>query len=170
MKHKHELLSGRTSTIATHLLGLKDNGNTFVSSHQSEVALKAKHLVTLMDLAGHEKYLKTTIAGLSRGMADYALVLVNSMQSPTHMTRHHLKLCVSMGIPVIVVMTKVSDLGLIYVFTVVHRGAFNTLTRNISALSDRSLPQPCVPNNQTGNTNNAPISRSGSQTFHHTIQ
>jgi small GTP-binding protein len=111
MKHKHELQSGRTSTIATHLLGLKDNGTTFVSSHQSEVALKAKHLVTLMDLAGHEKYLKTTIAGLSRGMADYALVLVNSMQSPTHMTRHHLKLCVSMGIPVIVVMTKVNDLG-----------------------------------------------------------
>ena len=39
-------------------------------------------------------------------MADYALVLVNASQPPTHMTIHHLKLCSSMGIPVIVLLTK----------------------------------------------------------------
>jgi len=39
-------------------------------------------------------------------MADYALVLVNAGQPPTHMTVHHLKLCRNMGIPVIILLTK----------------------------------------------------------------
>ena len=109
-KHKHELATGRTSTIGTHLLGLDTNTKPVTSYNgQTELIQKSDRLVTLMDLAGHEKYVKTTIAGIARGMADYALVLVNAMQPPTHMTMHHLKLCVTMGIPAIVVMTKVSQ-------------------------------------------------------------
>ena len=111
-KHKHELITGRTSTIGTHLLGLNENSKPITSySSQSDLIRKSNRLITLMDLAGHEKYLKTTIAGIARGMADYALVLVNAMQPPTHMTMHHLKLCVTLGIPAIVVMTKVSNMS-----------------------------------------------------------
>jgi len=40
-------------------------------------------------------------------MADYSLILVNSRHPPTHMTQHHLNLCCSYGIPVIIVFTKV---------------------------------------------------------------
>jgi GTPase len=39
-------------------------------------------------------------------MADYALILVNSRHPPTHMTHHHLNLCVSFGIHVVIVFTK----------------------------------------------------------------
>ena len=46
------------------------------------------------------------IHGVSSGFADYALVLVNSRQPPTHMTRHHLNLCSSFSIPIIMVFTK----------------------------------------------------------------
>jgi len=106
-KHRHELMSGRTSAIGTHLVGLDESAQTIVTSCESEKTMKATRLVTLMDMAGHEKYLKTTIAGVSRGVADYALVLVNAAQPPTHMTKHHLRLCAAMGIPVVVVMTKV---------------------------------------------------------------
>jgi GTPase len=107
MKHKHERVTGRTSTIGTHLFGMDENAKPITGSSEGELARKASRLVTFMDLAGHEKYLKTTIAGVARGMADYAMVLVNSLQPPTHMTLQHLKLCVSIGIPVVVVMTKV---------------------------------------------------------------
>lgn len=48
-----------------------------------------------------------SIHGVSSGFADYALILVNSRQPPTHMTQHHLNLCCSFGIPVIVVFTKI---------------------------------------------------------------
>lgn len=48
-----------------------------------------------------------SIHGVSSGFADYSLILVNSRHPPTHMTLHHLNLCCSFGIPVIVVFTKI---------------------------------------------------------------
>ena len=114
LKHPHEKETGRTSDITTHLMGFDEQGDIVVAPNgnntkhvDSYIAKKSTKLVTLMDLAGHEKYLKTTVEGISRGMVDYAIVVVNSMQPPTHMTKHHLNLCVTFGIPVIVVMTKI---------------------------------------------------------------
>jgi len=115
MKHRHEIESGRTSTATTHLMGFRSTGESIAGRDQirankrkteDEIARESYRIITLMDLAGHEKYLKTTIHGVSSGMADYALILVNSRQPPTHMTQHHLNLCCSFGIPVIVVFTK----------------------------------------------------------------
>mmetsp|Transcript_3027 Transcript_3027/g.6512 ORF Transcript_3027/g.6512 Transcript_3027/m.6512 type:complete len:699 (+) Transcript_3027:251-2347(+) len=116
MKHRHEIESGRTSTTSTHLMGFRSTGEAIAGrdsvratrrKSEDEVARESYRIVTLMDLAGHEKYLKTTIHGVASGMADYALILVNSRHPPTHMTHHHLNLCVSFGIHVIIVFTKV---------------------------------------------------------------
>jgi len=116
MKHRHEIESGRTSTAATHLMGFRSTGEPIAGRDQvramkrkseDEVARESYRVITLMDLAGHEKYLKTTIHGVSSGFADHALVLVNARHPPTHMTQHHLNLCCSFGIPVIVVFTKI---------------------------------------------------------------
>ncbi|OEU18750.1 P-loop containing nucleoside triphosphate hydrolase protein [Fragilariopsis cylindrus CCMP1102] len=116
MKHRHEIESGRTSTASTHLMGFRSTGEAIAGKDsiranrrrsEDEVARESYRVVTLMDLAGHEKYLKTTIHGVASGMADYALVLVNSRHPPTHMTHHHLNLCVSFGIHVIIVFTKI---------------------------------------------------------------
>ena len=116
MKHRHEIESGRTSTATTHLMGFRSTGEPIGGRDQirankrkteDEIARESYRIITLMDLAGHEKYLKTTIHGVSSGMADYGLILVNSRHPPTHMTQHHLNLCCSFGIPVIVVFTKV---------------------------------------------------------------
>ena len=118
MKHRHEIESGRTSTATTHLMGFRSTGEPIAGRDQirankrkteDEIARESYRIITLMDLAGHEKYLKTTIHGVSSGMADYGLILVNSRHPPTHMTQHHLNLCCSFGIPVIVVFTKVDN-------------------------------------------------------------
>lgn len=116
-KHKHELVSGRTSTISQHMIGFDENGQVLRSSSSknkksclslSEIAQRSARVVTMMDLAGHEKYLRTTVAGLSMGMIDYALVLVNASQhNSNHMTMHHLKVCNACAIPVVIVLTKV---------------------------------------------------------------
>lgn len=115
MKHRHEIESGRTSTATTHLMGFRSTGEPITGKDQvrankrkteDEIARESYRIITLMDLAGHEKYLKTTIHGVSSGMSDYALILVNSRHPPTHMTQHHLNLCCSFGIPVIVIFTK----------------------------------------------------------------
>lgn len=106
VKHKHEKETGRTSTVSQHLIGFDADGKVLTTTSDAEMAERSSRVVSLMDLAGHEKYFKTTVAGLSMGMADYALVLVNSAQPPTHMTMHHIRLCATCGIPVILVMTK----------------------------------------------------------------
>mmetsp|Transcript_5549 Transcript_5549/g.7995 ORF Transcript_5549/g.7995 Transcript_5549/m.7995 type:complete len:714 (+) Transcript_5549:1019-3160(+) len=115
MKHRHEIESGRTSTATTHLMGFKSTGEAIAgrdkirsnkTKSEDEIARESHRVITLMDLAGHEKYLKTTIHGVSSGMADYALILVNSRHPPTHMTQHHLNLCCSFGIPLIIILTK----------------------------------------------------------------
>eukprot|EP00573_Skeletonema_grethae_P008195 CAMPEP_0201709240 /NCGR_PEP_ID=MMETSP0578-20130828/57993_1 /ASSEMBLY_ACC=CAM_ASM_000663 /TAXON_ID=267565 /ORGANISM="Skeletonema grethea, Strain CCMP 1804" /LENGTH=708 /DNA_ID=CAMNT_0048198197 /DNA_START=63 /DNA_END=2189 /DNA_ORIENTATION=- len=116
MKHRHEIESGRTSTSSSHLMGFRHSGEPIAGrdkirankmKSEDEIARESYRIVTLMDLAGHEKYLKTTIHGVSSGFADYAIVLVNSRHPPTHMTQHHLNLCCSFGIPIIVVFTKI---------------------------------------------------------------
>ena len=116
MKHRHEIESGRTSTATSHLLGFRHSGEAIAGrdrvranklKSEDEIARESYRIITLMDLAGHEKYLKTTIHGVSSGFADYSLILVNSRHPPTHMTQHHLNLCCSFGIPVVVLFTKV---------------------------------------------------------------
>ena len=69
MKHRHEIESGRTSTASTHLMGFRSTGQAIAGrdsvranrrKSEDEVARESYRVITLMDLAGHEKYLKTT--------------------------------------------------------------------------------------------------------------
>jgi len=69
MKHRHEIESGRTSTVSTHLMGFRSTGQPVAGKDQvrgakrkteDEIARESYRIITLMDLAGHEKYLKTT--------------------------------------------------------------------------------------------------------------
>jgi GTPase len=61
----------------------------------------------LIDLAGHEKYLKTTIFGLTGMMPDIGLVIVGANMGVKVMTKEHLAVAGALGIPVAVVLTKV---------------------------------------------------------------
>jgi elongation factor 1-alpha len=105
LKHKHEKESGRTTSCSTHILGFDESGQTLPCGKEAEAA----RVVSLIDLAGHEKYLKTTIRGVSRCMPDYALLLVNAGQGPTSMTVHHMNLCVACNVPFVAVLTKVDS-------------------------------------------------------------
>jgi GTPase len=69
MKHRHEIETGRTSTATTHLMGFRSTGEPIAGKDQirtnkrkgeDEIARESYRVITLMDLAGHEKYLKTT--------------------------------------------------------------------------------------------------------------
>jgi len=69
MKHRHEIESGRTSTASSHLMGFRSSGQAIAGNDsvrayrrktEDEIARESYRVITLMDLAGHEKYLKTT--------------------------------------------------------------------------------------------------------------
>ena len=88
-RHPHEKESGRTSAISSHHLK------------------KTHGVVTFIDLAGHEKYLKTTITGLSSSFADYALVTIGANMGVLRMTKEHLGIALALKMPIIIVITKV---------------------------------------------------------------
>ena len=57
LKHPHESNTGRTSSITQH----------FIETDQS--------IIGFVDLAGHEKYLKTTMTGLNGCFIDYCIII-----------------------------------------------------------------------------------------------
>jgi elongation factor 1-alpha len=93
LRNKHEKETGRTSCISH---------NSF-----SEVVNDQRKILSLIDLAGHEKYLKTTIFGLSGLFADSGLVLVSANMGITQMTREHMMLLLFLKIPFLILVTKI---------------------------------------------------------------
>jgi len=89
LKHPHEKSSGRTSSIAQSIIS--KNGKVF----------------TFIDLAGHEKYLKTTVSGLNGYFIDYAVVVIGADRGIIGMTKEHLIVAISLNIPIIIVITKI---------------------------------------------------------------
>lgn len=87
-KYPHEVESGRTSSITQHYMKNAENSITFI------------------DLAGHEKYFKTTITGLNR-VLDYCCLIIGSNMGVLRMTREHLLSALSLGIPTYIVLSKI---------------------------------------------------------------
>lgn len=60
-----------------------------------------------MDLCGHEKYLKTTMFGLTGLLPDYAMIIIGLNMGISRMTWEHLGLVFYLKIPFFVVLTKI---------------------------------------------------------------
>ena len=54
----------------------------------------------MIDLCGHERYLKTTIFGMTGMMPDLALVVVGANMGVQRMTREHVAIACALGLPV----------------------------------------------------------------------
>ncbi len=106
--HPHEKSSGRTSDVGYHPLNfyaesdVNSSKNTLLLSDNNH---NQPHL-HLLDLAGHEAYLKTTLRGLTQYAPSFALVAVSLSKGPTDITTEHLTICRTLGIPIILVFTK----------------------------------------------------------------
>ena len=108
----HEVKSGRTSSIAHHIMGYDNNGTIINyqdtrSSDWSSIVKRSGKIISFFDLAGHEKYLKTTIAGLSSSIPDMCFITVGANMGITRMTKEHIFLCVMLNIPFVVIITKI---------------------------------------------------------------
>lgn len=117
-RHKHEIESGRTSSIGQEILAFDKNGNvinpapgTSLSSSRragwDEICPEAHKVITFMDLAGHQRYLKTTMFGLTGGAPDYVMLMVGANAGLIGMAKEHLALAFALAVPVLVVVTKI---------------------------------------------------------------
>ena len=94
MRHPHEIKTGRTSCVTQNYSRMTSADGT------------VRH-TTFIDLAGQERYLKTTVSGIHRCFVDYALVVIGANMGVTRMTEEHLTLSLNLAIPTFIVVTKI---------------------------------------------------------------
>jgi len=110
--YPHERETGRSSSVSLEIMGYKSDGNVFIPEKQQKkswpnIIKNSSKIVTFYDLCGHEKYLKTTIYGLSLSAPDFTLVMVGANMGITHMTKEHIFACMALKIPFIIIITKI---------------------------------------------------------------
>jgi len=89
LKHKHEGDTGRTSSITQYYINNNDK------------------VIGFIDLAGHEKYLKTTMSGLTGSMIDYGMMTIGGERGIIGMTKEHLSMAIGLNIPLFFIITKI---------------------------------------------------------------
>lgn len=130
LKHLHEVASGVTSSIAQELIGYKQN-NIFNYGHSGIESWIDIHdftqdgrLVHLLDSAGHPRYRRTILRGIVGWAPHWTLLCIaadgtdgsaelTSAENPASaaepvpdLAQAHLDLCLSLGLPFAVAMTK----------------------------------------------------------------
>ena len=112
----HEQKNGRTSSIAHEIMGFDAEGKQYVTklSHNTkknkiwpEIVSNSAKIIHLLDMCGHEKYLKTTMHGLTSLFPDYCLLVIGANMGISKMTKEHLGISLALNLPVIVVFTKI---------------------------------------------------------------
>ncbi|KAI7803938.1 GTP-binding protein 1 isoform X1 [Triplophysa rosa] len=113
-RHKHEMESGRTSSVGNDILGFDQEGQVVnkPDSHGgsldwTKICEKSSKVITFIDLAGHEKYLKTTVFGMTGHLPDFCMLMIGSNAGIVGMTKEHLGLALALNVPVFVVVTKI---------------------------------------------------------------
>ncbi|XP_059620841.1 GTP-binding protein 2 [Phlebotomus argentipes] len=109
-RHVHEIKSGRTSCISHESLGFDAVGNVINTNDMitaEEVRDKSAKLVTFMDLAGHRRYLRTTVQALTGYSPHHAMLVVSCGSTIGGMTKEHLAIVNALEIPFFIVVTKI---------------------------------------------------------------
>lgn len=115
--------SGKSTLVGVISQGLLDNGRGLTRTHSFRythehttgrtssishipVDMSPNNLV-LIDLAGHEKYLKTTIYGLSSQCIDYVVIVIAANMGIRKMTKEHINVSMALKLRVLVAITKI---------------------------------------------------------------
>lgn len=121
-RHKHEVESGRTSSVGMEILGFGPTGEPILptSSHTNDpeairhdkmsweaISIQAAKIVSFIDLAGHERYLKTTLYGLTSGAPSCVILIVGANAGLIGMSKEHLAIALALSVPVVVCITKI---------------------------------------------------------------
>lgn len=122
LHNPHEIESGRTSSITVNPIKyISKNGKVDLYSTKGkkkyniekiiETNIEYKEdkekIISFIDLAGHEKYLKTTIFGVTGLFPDRGIVVIGANTGITKLTREHLGILLYLKIPFVITITKI---------------------------------------------------------------
>lgn len=83
------------------------NDTSFRTNTCGDYVSRASKVLTLVDLAGHERYFKTTAYGLTGYLPDYCCLIVGANAGLVGMCKEHLGVALALKVPVFFVVTKV---------------------------------------------------------------
>lgn len=141
--HRHELDSGRTSAISQNIIKYENDNNKLklINTKQNRkfdpminIDNQKDKLVSLIDLAGHEKYLKTTVYGVTGMFPDRGIVVIGANTGVTKLTREHIGLMLCIKIPFMIIITKI-DMAPESIYNELQDTLRKLLQRNASSKS-----------------------------------
>ncbi|KAF1918431.1 hypothetical protein BDU57DRAFT_556012 [Ampelomyces quisqualis] len=112
-RHKHEMESGRTSSVGMEIMGFDSKGDIVTSTTAGrkltweEIGRRSAKVISFTDLAGHERYLRTTVFGLLSSEPNYCLLMVAANNGLVGMSKEHLGIALALNVPVMVCITKI---------------------------------------------------------------
>ncbi|KAI1490153.1 P-loop containing nucleoside triphosphate hydrolase protein [Biscogniauxia mediterranea] len=112
-RHKHEMETGRTSSVGMEIMGFDTVGKVITSDTPGrklsweEIGKRSAKVITFSDLAGHERYLRTTVFGLLSSSPNYCLLMVAANNGLIGMSKEHLGIALALNVPIMVVVTKI---------------------------------------------------------------
>jgi GTPase len=112
-RHKHEIESGRTSSVGMEIMGFDAAGKVIASDvpgrklSWEEIGKRSAKVISFTDLAGHERYLRTTVFGLLSSSPNYCLLMVAANNGLIGMSKEHLGIALALNVPVMVIITKI---------------------------------------------------------------
>ncbi|CAH8572201.1 unnamed protein product [Schistosoma rodhaini] len=119
-RHLHEVQSGRTSSLSRELLGFDINGHVTNYKYADgrvyrrsteEIVRMSSNLLTLLDLAGHSKYQRTTLAGIACNQPIIGILVISATIGLSSIGLDHIQLIYSLNLPMIIVLTKIDQLS-----------------------------------------------------------
>lgn len=90
LRYQHEKMTGKTTNCSYNYVNYVEQNRVCV----------------LIDMAGHEKYLKSTLYGAISAQLNCGVVIVGANMGLTRMTKEHLLILLFLRIPIIVLVTK----------------------------------------------------------------
>lgn len=111
-RHKHEIESGRTSSVGLEIMGFDSQGEIVGSSQGrklswEDIGKRSTKVISFTDLAGHERYLRTTVFGMLSSSPNYCLLMVAANNGLIGMSKEHLGIALALNVPVMVIVTKI---------------------------------------------------------------
>jgi len=108
----HEIATGRTSSATVRVLGFDVDSRPVNWGlpnplDEAQIYLSSRKIVSIVDVGGHERYLRTAVRGILSREPDYAMLVVAANAGLQSMGREHLGLCLALRLPFFIAFTKV---------------------------------------------------------------
>ena len=110
LRHKHEILCGKTSSFSHQILGFGEKGEltNYGEFSLSQIVSKSTKIINFYDMAGSPKtFNRTTVSALSNEYLDYLLFVISANKPITDNTENLLRFIYNVELPVITIITKI---------------------------------------------------------------